>query len=72
MRSLALQRSYRLIRFSTLIKCSAFLIRSVFDAPEILGVSKFTFPQDLDEGIILILLIPAIYTVLDDNNGDES
>ncbi|KAF8541831.1 hypothetical protein BDD12DRAFT_877730 [Trichophaea hybrida] len=53
-------RSQVLLRYSVLLKCSA-----VGSAP------KFTFAQAFDEGQILILLISTIYTVLDENKGDE-
>ncbi|KAF8538278.1 hypothetical protein BDD12DRAFT_885586 [Trichophaea hybrida] len=53
-------RSQVLLRYSVLLKCSA-----VGSAP------KFTFAHAFDEGQILILLISTIYTVLDENKGDE-
>jgi hypothetical protein len=53
LRSLALPTCSALVRYSSLLSCSAF------------GTPKFKFVQALNEGGILILLISTIYTGLD-------
>jgi hypothetical protein len=54
-----------LVRYPPLLPFSA------LGARKILGALEFTFAQAVEEVEILILLISTIYTVLDENTGDD-